>query len=299
MYILYIWHIVYSDFNNIMSTSQPGYEKMNIQTVGTIVEEIVDPSVVVQEIPSCNLDESNTPCKKRKSSKTIPFWGLNPNVLLDSTTIFEFFPIESMTYEQKLNAITRSVLVLTIVSFAYSQSYRLLAISTISLLAICLLFYAHHRTCSKEGFGDDNEKAVQQFLEEKALFNNQSNTFVSPTSQNPLSNVLIPEYEYDPNRHPAPPSYNTKVESEILEKAKQMVQESNPGQPDIAKKLFTDLADEFEFEQSMRPFFSTANTMIPNDQGAFAQFCYGNMVSCKEGNMFACARNDMSRYNNY
>jgi hypothetical protein len=89
------------------------------------------------------------------------------------------------------------------------------------------------------------------------------------------------------------------VESDILKQAKKMVQDANPGQPDIAKKLFTDLADEFEFEQSMRPFHSTANTMIPNDQGAFAEFCYGNMVSCKEGNMFACARNDMSRYNNY
>jgi hypothetical protein len=37
---------------------------------------------------------------------------------------------------------------------------------------------------------------------------------------------------------------------------------------------------------------------IPNDQGAFAEFCYGSMISCKEGNNFACARN-MSHYTNY
>ena len=48
----------------------------------------------------------------------------------------------------------------------------------------------------------------------------------------------------------------------------------------------------------MRPFYSTANTTIPNDQGAFADFCYGSMVSCKEGNPFACTKQMASRHTN-
>jgi type III restriction enzyme len=47
----------------------------------------------------------------------------------------------------------------------------------------------------------------------------------------------------------------------------------------------------------MRPFYSNPGTTIPNDQGAFADFCYGSMISCKEGNAFACARN-LSRHTN-
>ena len=272
---------------------------MNIQVVEPDVPTEV---IVVQETKVHDLDESGgnpTKNRMRKPTKSIPFWGVNPNVLIDSSTALEFFPIESMTYEQKLNAISRMVLLLTVITFLYTKSYRLLAISAISLLAICLLYYAHQQTCGKEGFGEDNEMAIAEFLQDSGKTENMKQTFVAPTIQNPLSNVLLPEYEYDPMRKPAPPAYNPKVESEILSKAKQMVQEANPGQPDIAKKLFTDLADEFEFEQSMRSFYSSANTMIPNDQGAFAEFCYGGMVSCKEGNMFACARNDMSRYNNY
>ena len=272
---------------------------MNIQVIEPDVPTEV---IVVQETKIRDLDESiGNPTKNRmrKPTKSIPFWGVNPNVLIDSSTALEFFPIESMTYEQKLNAISRMVLILTVITFLFTKSYRLLAISAISLLAICLLYYAHQQTWGKEGFGEDNEKAIAEFLRDSGKSENMAQTFVAPTTQNPLSNVLLPEYEYDPMRKPAPPAYNPKVESEILTKAKQMVQEANPGQPDIAKKLFTDLADEFEFEQSMRSFYSSANTMIPNDQGAFAEFCYGNMVSCKEGNMFACARNDMSRYNNY
>jgi hypothetical protein len=40
----------------------------------------------------------------------------------------------------------------------------------------------------------------------------------------------------------------------------------------------------------MRNFYSTPNTTIPNDQKAFAEFCYGDMISCKEGNPIACAQ---------
>ena len=58
-----------------------------------------------------------------------------------------------------------------------------------------------------------------------------------------------------------------------------------------------DLGEQFVFEQSLRPFHSNPSTTIPNDQQGFAEFCYGSMVSCKEGNMFACARN-LARHTN-
>ena len=57
------------------------------------------------------------------------------------------------------------------------------------------------------------------------------------------------------------------------------------------------MGSNFEFEQSLRPFHSTPSTTIPNDQGAFAEFCYGSMISCKEGNEFACARNHARHIN--
>jgi len=42
----------------------------------------------------------------------------------------------------------------------------------------------------------------------------------------------------------------------------------------------------------MRQFSSTANTRIVNDQGAFAQFLYGNMPSCKDGDVMKCSSSD-------
>ena len=54
----------------------------------------------------------------------------------------------------------------------------------------------------------------------------------------------------------------------------------------------------FEFEQSMRQFYTTANTKVCNDQTAFAKYCYGDMPSCKEGDGLNCTKNN-SRWINY
>ena len=40
----------------------------------------------------------------------------------------------------------------------------------------------------------------------------------------------------------------------------------------------------------MRNFYSMPNTQIPNNQKAFAEFCVGDMTSCKEGNIDACSK---------
>jgi hypothetical protein len=59
----------------------------------------------------------------------------------------------------------------------------------------------------------------------------------------------------------------------------------------IADKLFGNLQDQFVFEQSLQSFNSNPSTTIPSDQTGFAEFCYGSMVSSKEGNLFSLARN--------
>ena len=109
---------------------------------------------------------------------------------------------------------------------------------------------------------------------------------------------LMSDYDYNVDKKPAPASYTKKNGEKILDQAKKLVSEANPDHPDIAEKLFSDLGTNLQFEQSMRQFSSNPNTTIPNDQGAFADFCYGSMISCKEGNKFACARN-LTRHTNY
>jgi len=228
----------------------------------------------------------------------IPFWVYNPNVLLDSRYINEFFPIETMTYEQKLNAISRTVIFVTLFVFVFTRSTRLVIISIITLFAIYMLYHYNEKETekkSKETFENQSNIILDSYNFKQK---NKEEVFQEPQPENPFGNVLIPEYEYNPNRKPAPPSFNENVNDKILKQAKKMVSELNPDQPDISDKLFTDLGDNLMFEQSLRQFVSNPSTTIPNDQTGFAEFCYGSMISAKDGNLFALARN-LPRYNNY
>ena len=190
-----------------------------------------------------------------------------------------------MTFEQKLNALTRGLIIVTLFSFLYNHNTRLLIIGIILLVAIFLFHWAYKR---QEGFFLSQQDALDRIKQLRAA--NPDQVFQKASPVNPLSNVLVNDWIDNPHKRPAPPV--EKNTDNILLQAKQMVVQQNPGQPDIAEKLFADLANEFDFEQSMRPFYSTASSTIPNDQKAFSEFCYGGMISCKEGNMFACARDN-------
>lgn len=223
---------------------------------------------------------------------TIPFWVEDPNVLLSPAHITELFPSEHMTYNQKLNAITRCVLLVSILVFSITRSTRSLLIAGVTIFAIYLVYNYDTKEKEKEKFSD----LVRDTLQKQGIdAMSATDVFQAPEPTNPFSNVLITDYDNNVNKKPAPPSYNQTVSDDILTQAKELVRQSHPGQPDIADKLFQDLGDQYNFEQSLRPFYSTANSIIPNDQTAFAEFCYGSMISCKEGNKFACARN-LSRH---
>ena len=234
------------------------------------------------------------------TDKKIEFWGTNPNALFDPSSILQLFPVADMSYEAKLNAISRLVILLTVVFYLIFRSYRSFFMGIITLGAIWALHYSQQKDANKkkkvrfqEGF--ETSDVVKDFLEEHDI---SETLFSESTPENPLQNVMMTDYDSAGNKRPAPAAYTEEAQQKVLDHTKSMIDKMNPEQPKITNKLYRSLEDNLAFEQSMRPFYSTANTTIPNDQGAFADFCYGSMVSCKEGNPFACARNLASRHTN-
>lgn len=238
-------------------------------------------------------------------NKDVPFWTENPNVLFNGKYVLELFPVEEMSYNQKLNAVSRTVIFLTIIGFLFSRNLRTLVVGLVTLGSVFLLHHYHMKEKNKEnnrkllsdnlkeGFENPIDKFITNENEELA-----EGVFDEPNPNNPFSNVMMTDYNENPDKKPAPPAFNQTTNESILENAKKLVVEANPDQPDIADKLFKDLGEQYTFEQSLRPFHSNPSTTVPNDQKAFSEFCYGSMVSCKEGNPFACSRN-MPRYNHY
>jgi len=271
-------------------------------------EKIDNETEIHPEIPSNEeiknvLDDINMLPKQIQEQKIIPFWSEDPNILFNQAYILEFFPVDTMTYEQKLNAVSRAVIVLILFGLFVSYSISIILVGTITFASIFVLYFFHKKEQAKveskqsyeEKEGFDNPAMV--YLKENNL-PMDPNIFMKPTSQNPFSNVLMTDYDFNPHKKPAPPSFTSDINKEILDETKQMVREINNTQPDITDKLFKDLGEQLEFEQSMRQYISNPATTIPNDSTSFAEFCYGSMVSAKEGNMFAAAKN-LPRYNLY
>lgn len=200
------------------------------------------------------------------------FWVNDPNVLVTS---FSIWPMPHMNKNDKFNAISRLILIMTLLGVFLTKSTNLLITGVITLAVIAFLYYAKDKT-----------------PEVKESFTNAcSGPLYKSVPDNPLSNVQLPEIQFNPTRDKAPLAATKKQEKTINQNTKEMIiNTSFKDDPELGKKLFKDLGDEINFDRSMLNFHTTANTTIPNDQKGFAEFCYGDMPSCKDGSAMACEK---------
>ena len=234
------------------------------------------------------------------------FWTNNPTILFNKDYILQLWPSSAMSYEEKLNAITRLVILMTISGYLFTRSTNIILVGIATIVIIFLLYKTQKQKVtkellsgSKEGFsGIDIKNQESTIIDPATLKMHLKSEFTPVNKKNPLGNVLLTEINDNPNRKAAPPSFNTEVYEDINKNTKKMVQSLNPGIKNTNKQLFGDLGEQFEFDQSQWSFYSTPNTKIPNDQGAFANYLYGNMPSCRDGDAFACIQ-DNARYNLY
>ena len=211
---------------------------------------------------------------------SIPFWYNDPSILLNKKNITSIWPTSCMEYNERMNAITRLVIVLTIVGYLLTKSLMLVTSAFFTLIGLVVV-YKNNRS--------KHDRQLLSSIETEGFTNNENfedmkENFEVPTTKNPLQNLNATENNFD--KKSAAPSFNPTVGVQINESAKEQIKELNPDFPDIDKKLFRDLGEQENFENSMRPFYSMPNTRTPNDQKSFTDFCYGDMKSGKEQNEF-------------
>jgi hypothetical protein len=229
---------------------------------------------------------------------TTPLWINDPSILLNKNKIFDLLPSPNMSYEEKVNSITRLIILISILGFIFTMNVNIFFIGITTLAAMFILLKLRKSKITKnvidEGFTVEGNKVYD-------LLNNTSKNkiitnpitlesvlrenYKEGTKKNPFSNVLLTDITDDPTRKPAPPCFNVDVDEDITKNVKKSVQFMNPEIKNTNKQLFSSLTDNFYLDQSNRAFFSTANTKIPNDQKAYGEFLYGNMPSAKESNV--------------
>jgi hypothetical protein len=227
------------------------------------------------------------------------FWSNDPTILFNKEYVFELWPTENMCYEQKLNAITRLILLITLLGYIATMSTRILFTGFVTLAVIFLYFKIRKQKITREmveeGFsvaeGTGSVSSEYKYLGRSTSFG--AKTTINPVTldevvrdefkegnkRNPFSNVLLTEIMDEPDRKSAPPAFNPDIDEDITKNIKKSVQFMNPGIKNTNKQLYGDLFERWELDQSDRAFYSTANTRVANDQGAFGQYLYGYMPS--------------------
>ena len=220
---------------------------------------------------------------------TTPFWFNDPIILFNKESILELWPTQQMTFEAKLNSITRLVIFMSLLGFIFTRNSNLIIIGIVTLAIIFTLYKLRKQSIVKfkEGF------SVNPSIQPSALSPSPMTTnpvtlesvlrtdFHPTTKKNPFGNVLLTDIADNPNRKAAAPSFNPDVYDDITSSVKKQTQMLNPDIINTNKQLYGDLYDSYTLDNSMMRFYSTANSRIENDQGAYAMYLFGNMPSGK------------------
>ncbi|MBC60886.1 MAG: hypothetical protein CMP11_00350 [Zetaproteobacteria bacterium] len=194
------------------------------------------------------------------------FWFQNPSILFRKDRLTQLWPYESMSYHEKLNATTRFIILISFLGFMILNNYLILLFGIVLILLLLTVFHLN------------TKKNIQESMETM-----KTNTIMEQekhTPKNPLYNVLLTDYETNPNKKAGSKKYDASKEELINSQVKNFVLENNKDNKDIGK-IFKNMVNNIEFEKSMRQFHMNPSTTIPNDQDDFLKYCYNDLYSEK------------------
>lgn len=237
-----------------------------------------------------------------ESGKKEVFWLTNPSVLIDYDYIMNIWPKRDDDVNTKLNAVTRCVVLLTLIGLILTQQNKMRLIATALVTMFAIVFYQHYISKLKSTLDDNKEKTTtipsssskegfQSSMNGDIRVNNAvkykemcgRDGLTDPKIDNPMMNVMPMDIKNNPQRPPAQPSYKGCVKRNISQNIRK----------NLDPRLFCDLGDELAFSHFERRLHTMPNSQIPNNQKKFAEFCYGNTAIVKDTHMNAPKCNDI------
>lgn len=208
------------------------------------------------------------------------FWIDNVQMLYDPNRLIEFFPTQDMNTTEKLNALTRFFVYLSIILFIIYRSYNIFFIAIIAVSIIYIVHYNDVKDQAKtqEEFEDRIKEKLQINKDTPIDVNELGDVCQKPTPMNPFMNVLMTDYTDNPNRPPAC-AYNDEHIKEETEKY-------------FNYNLYKDVEDVWDKRNSQREFVTMPGTTIPNDRETFMKWCWKTTYVCKDGDLNYCLQNE-------
>ena len=196
-----------------------------------------------------------------------PFWITDYKILFYNQRLTDFFPTMQMTLIEKLNAIFRMSIYLSIILYLFTSNYLYLYKMIIIGLFTIFIYYNQKDNLELYFNSDSNDPENSIIKSDIDIKNNK----IKPTTENPFMNInLITDNK---EKEQAPPSWNNdNIQKDIEEK--------------FGYNLYRDVGDLYGKSNSQREFYTMPSTTIPNNQTSFAKWCYSVGPTCKEKSIY-------------
>ena len=182
---------------------------------------------------------------------------------------YRVIPIQTMTMEEKLNALVRFFIYLGVVLALLRSNYKYLFFGIVAAMtSVALYEYEKNRKVRTE-----------KFLQKYNIDVVDNKVCSRSTVNNPFMNPSVIDISENPDRPAACFLENDKVHDLV--------------EHNFEENLFRDVSDLYGKMSSQRQFYTVPSTTIPNDQDGFAKWLYRTQPSCKEGNGEQCYNNLM------
>lgn len=202
----------------------------------------------------------------------MPIWYSNLTNFFNIDNVFEIIPNSSMTFVERLNVFTRLSMYVSIALYLLTNDYRILGIF---IFVGTMTGMIYHIDKNKEKYQDEyfEDDIYEETNAKKHKLSIKKRKCTTPTKENPFMNVLINEYHDNPERDAACDVSDVKKYVDDY----------------FQQDLYRSVDDIYNKNSSLRQYYTTPNTSIPNDQEGFAKWLYPlPEKTCKEGNAEDC-----------
>jgi len=205
------------------------------------------------------------------------FWLNDYKILFYNERLTDFFPTIYMTFIEKLNAIFRLSIYLSIILYLFTSNYQYFYIMII-IGSFTVFIYYNQRDNIELYFNSDNNDMQNSIIQNNF---DENNNKIKPTTENPFMNInLITDNK---EKEEAPPSWNNEnIQKDIEDK--------------FGYNLYKDVGDLYGKSNSQREFYTMPSTTIPNNQTSFAKWCYSVGPTCKEKSIYCTPESDPVPY---
>ena len=121
-----------------------------------------------------------------------------------------------MNSSEKINAITRLIIILVIICYILTNKISIICIGIITILLVIIVYYLQNNYTGNNYENFSNKlPGVYSSLSNPKIYEMNKADYQQPEKKNPLMNTTLPEIYYKPNRKPAAPSFMPTVETKL------------------------------------------------------------------------------------